>query len=49
MIKACIKWIIIECGYSISPLEVKKENRLWLQGWIDNIAKMLEVRDIKIL
>ena len=49
MMKAYIEWITIECSYSISSLEVQIENRFWLQDWIDNIAEMLETRDIKIL
>ena len=48
MIKACIEWITIECKYSESPLKVKSENRFWVQGWIDNIAEMLEEREIII-
>ena len=47
--KVCIEQITIEYRYSISPLEVCKENRFWLQGWIDNIAEILEVRDMTIM
>ena len=49
IIKAYIEWIIIEYRYSISPLEVKKENKFWLQSQIDNIAEILEERDMKII
>ena len=48
MIKACIEWIIIECGYSESPLKVKSKNRFWAQEQIDNITEMLEEREIII-
>ena len=48
MIKACIEWITIKYRYNESPLKVKSENRFQAQGWINNIAEMLEEREIII-
>ena len=48
IIKACIEQITIEYRYSESLLKVKSENRFWVQGQINNIAKILEEREMII-